>query len=282
VGKLTTTTVYDEAMRTAGVTITHVTRYAFSGPQDYEPLCYLFSHARAEPNNDGYAAWAAQIGDRGFATAYLSVAASPMHLIQRELMPMDVFFYELNDRPEQVHRLADCIGQYWRQMYAVSAKAPAEVFLLGANYHSSLQHPRFFGQYITPWLAEFAAMLHQQGKYLLTHTDGENLGLMPHYLASNIDIADSVCPHPMTKMTIAETRAAFDGRITIMGGVPSVALVKDSMNDRQFDAFVDDFFQQIGRGDRLILGISDTTPPGADFQRLLRIRDRVEAFGPVR
>ena len=66
-----------------------------------------------------------------------------------------------------------------------------------------------------------------------------------------------------------------------MGGFPSVALVKNAMTDRRFDEYLDNFFQQIGRGDRLILGISDTTPPAADFQRLLRFRDRVEAFGPV-
>jgi hypothetical protein len=92
-GPLSTVTVYDEAMRAAGVTITHVTRYAFSGPDDYDRLCWLFSRARAEPNYEGYLAFARQVGDRGFATAYLSSAASPLHLIQRELMPMDVFFY---------------------------------------------------------------------------------------------------------------------------------------------------------------------------------------------
>ena len=268
-------------MRAAGVTITHVTRYAFSGPQDYEPLCCLFSNARAEPNYEGYAAFARTIGDRGFATAYLSSAALPMHLIQRELMPLEVFFYELNDRPEEVRRLAECIGGYWRQMYAIAAHAPAEVFLLGANYHAPIQHPRFFAEHITPLLAEFAAMLHRQGKFLLTHTDGENRGLLEQYLAAGIDIADSICPSPMTKLTLADTRRAFDGRITIMGGFPSVALVRVAMTDRQFDEYLDDFFRQIGRGDRLILGVSDTTPPGAEFDRLLKIRNRIEAFGPV-
>lgn len=280
-GPLSTITVYDEAMRTAGVTITHVAKYAFSGPQDYEPLCWLFRRARALPNFEGYAAFARQIGDRGFATAYLSWAASPIHLIQRELMPLDVFFYELCDRPEEVYRLAECIGEYWRQMYEVAIQAPAEVFLLGANYHASIQHPRFFAQHITPWLAEFAALLHRQGKYLLTHTDGENRGLLEQYLAAGIDIADSVCPAPMTKLTLADTRQVFAGRVTIMGGFPSVALVKEAMTDGQFDAYLDDFFRQIGRGDRLILGISDTTPPAAQFDRLLKIRDQIEAFGPV-
>jgi hypothetical protein len=280
-GNLTTVTVYDEAMRAGGITITHAERYAFSGPQDYEPLCHLFSHARVEPNYEGCAAFGQKIGDRGFATAFLSSAASPMHLIQRELMPMDVFFYEMADRPEALERLAGCIGQYWRQMYAVAAEAPAEVFMLGANYHSTIQHPRFFAEHITPGLAEFGAMLHARGKFLLTHTDGENLGLLPHYLASGFDIADSVCPHPMTKLSLGDIRREFDGRITIMGGVPSVALLKSSMPDAQFQNFLNDFFRQVGRGDHLILGISDTTPPAADFERLLKIRDRIEAFGPV-
>jgi len=280
-GKLSTVTVYDDAMRAAGITITHVTRYAFTGPQDYEPLCWLFSRARAEPNYEGYSAFARRLGGRGFAAGFLSLAASPMHLIQRELMPLDVFFYEMNDRPDAVRRLADSIAQYWRQMYAVAAQAPAEVFLLGANYHAPIQHPRFFAEHITPWLAEFAGMLHGQGKYLLTHTDGENQGLLEHYLAAGFDIADSVCPRPMTRLTLGEIRRVFDGRITIMGGIPSVALVKQAMSDRQFDEFLDDFFRQIGRGDHLILGVSDTTPPGAEFERLLRIRDRIEAFGPA-
>jgi hypothetical protein len=103
-GPLSTVTVYDEAMRAAGVTITHVTKYAFAGPQDYEPLCCLFRSVRVVPNYEGYAAFARQIGHRGFATAYLSSAASPIHLIQRELMPLDVFFYELCDRPDEVRR----------------------------------------------------------------------------------------------------------------------------------------------------------------------------------
>jgi hypothetical protein len=53
------------------------------------------------------------------------------------------------------------------------------------------------------------------------------------------------------------------------------------MSDRQFDEYLDEFLRQIGRGERLILGISDTTPPGAEFDRLRKICDRVEAFGPV-
>ncbi|NUQ62662.1 MAG: hypothetical protein HUU20_09245 [Pirellulales bacterium] len=281
VGTITTVTLYDEAMRKAGISIAHVERYAFQGAEDYAPLEYLFRHARAEPNYEGYRQFADRIGDRGFAVAYVSAGASPMHLIQRDLMPVDRFFFEMVDRPAELASLAESIGGYWRQSLDVAAACPAEVFLLGANYDSAIQYPPFFEQHIRPTLAEFAAMLHARGKYLLTHTDGENRGLLEQYVASGFDIADSVCPHPMTRLSMGEIRRAFDGRITIMGGIPSVALIKESMNDRQFERFLEGFFEQIGGGDHLILGISDTTPPAAEFERLLRIAERVEEFGPV-
>lgn len=280
-GTLATRTVYDERMRAAGITISHVERYAFHGPEDYRALEFLFRHARAEPNYEGYARQSERIGDRGFVVGYLSGAASPMHLIQRDLMPLETFFFELYDRPDDVRSLAEAIGPYWQQTLDVAAKCPAEVLLLGANYDSAIQHPRFFREHIGPALGEFAATLHARGKYLLTHTDGENQGLLEHYVAAGFDIADSVCPWPMTRLTIGQVREAFGGRITIMGGIPSVALVKDSMSDAQFERFLDEFFVQIGRGDHLILGISDTTPPGAEFDRLLAIAKRTDEFGPV-
>lgn len=280
-GTITTVTLYDDGMRDAGISISHVERYVFSGPQDYEPLGYLFSHARAEQNYEGYQAFTERIGDRGFAVGYLSLAASPMHLIQRELMPLEVFFFEMYDRPDELKQLAEQISGYWRQMLKLGADCPAEVLLLGANYDAAVQYPPFFAEHIRPWLAEFADTLHSKGKYLLTHTDGENRGLLEHYLASKIDIADSICPRPMTRLSMGDVRRAFDGRITIMGGIPAVSLLKNSMTDGQFETFLDDFFEQIGRGERLILGISDTTPPAAEFDRLKKIADRVEAFGPV-
>ena len=66
----------------------------------------------------------------------------------------------------------------------------------------------------------------------------------------------------------------FAGAITIMGGVPSICLLPEVMPNADFEAYLDQFFQEIGSGDRLILGISDTAPPSADFERMLRIGDR--------
>ena len=53
------------------------------------------------------------------------------------------------------------------------------------------------------------------------------------------------------------------------------------MSDAAFEAYLDRTFGELGTGERLILGVSDMVPPDADLGRLERIRERVDAFGPV-
>ena len=47
------------------------------------------------------------------------------------------------------------------------------------------------------------------------------------------------------------------------------------------ELFPHEVFEDLGAGDRLILGVSDNVPPDADLDRLTRISERVDAFGQV-
>ena len=265
-------------MRKGGITVTDSEEYVFKNVRDYQALGYPFENMRAEPSYEGYRKFAEHVSDRGLAVAFVSLAGSPMHLIQRELMPMELFFYEMHDHSDELLRLEEAIGLYWNRVLEVVTNCPAEVVFVGANYDASVTYPPFFEQHIQPCLKKYAQNLHAKGKYLLTHTDGENSGLLEPYLDSEIDIADSICPVPMTKLNIRQVRDIFEGKITIMGGIPSVSLLKLSMSDKMFEHFLDDFFEMLGQGDHLILGISDTTPPAAEFGRLLEIKKRIETF----
>ncbi len=69
--------------------------------------------------------------------------------------------------------------------------------------------------------------------------------------------------------------------MTIFGGVPSVALLQESMADAEFERFMKNLFREIAPGDRFILGVSDTTPPDAKFERLLRITEMVQEWGQL-
>ena len=79
----------------------------------------------------------------------------------------------------------------------------------------------------------------------------------------------------------AEIRKGMGPKVTVWGGIPSVALLDDSMTEAAFEKYLDDMFSSLGKGERLILGVSDNVPPRANLARLERIKERVEAFGPV-
>jgi hypothetical protein len=86
----------------------------------------------------------------------------------------------------------------------------------------------------------------------------------------------------MTRCSLKEVREGMGPKVTVWGGIPSVALLPSSMPDDVFEKYLHEVFTELGSGERLILGVSDMVPPDADLARLDRIKEKAAAFGPVR
>jgi hypothetical protein len=280
-GRIRTRTIYDESMRRAGISLSHVSEHAIKSEADYEAVACIFEHAEVHPNYDGIARLKEEVGDRGLIVGTASMGACAIHHILHELMPYDLFFYEYYDHYEELLRLAERMTPYIEKVIDVAIASPADIIQSGTNYDAQITWPPFVEKHIVPALAATAEKCRAAGKFLLTHTDGENKGLLHCFLDGRIDIADSICPAPMTKLSLREIRAAFAGRITVWGGIPSISVLENSMSDYEFEAYLDDLFLQAGKGDHLILSIADTAPPGMKFSRLERIARMAREFGPV-
>jgi len=96
---------------------------------------------------------------------------------------------------------------------------------------------------------------------------------------SGMHVAEAVCTAPMTKVTIEEYYNRWAEKPTIFGGIPSTLLLGESTTDEEFEGYLDHLFKAVAPGSRMILGIADTTPPQAVFDRLVRIGERVEKEG---
>jgi hypothetical protein len=79
---------------------------------------------------------------------------------------------------------------------------------------------------------------------------------------------------------LAEARAAWEDRVIIWGGVPSVIL-EDPFTDEQFEGYLDDLFRTIAPGRAFILGIADNAMPGSKIERIARITQIVQQRGKV-
>jgi len=270
-GTVTVSYSFTEDMRRSGSTISWVNRHAIQSPDDYEPLSYIFDHLDVEPSYSGLESMIRKTGGDALIVANGSMPASPMQYIMRDLMGMTELFMAMADEPVRLGKLADAIGGYFERLMPVAAACPAEVILLGANTDATITYPPFYEEHILPWLSRFTGMAHDRGKYVAIHADGENKGLFELYRQSGIDILEAVAPSPMTTNSIREILSLSEG-MTVWGGIPSVILMPDWQED-DFRAYMEDVLDAVRGRSRFILGVSDTTPPDAVFERLLTIRD---------
>lgn len=282
-GKISTTTVYTDQMLKDGITLYVVKEHALKSYEDYEALAYIFENAEVIPIYDAYEDYKENyIGDRGVAVALSAMWASPGHYLIKELMGFQDFYMERYDDQEAMDELIGRLAPFCGKLFDAAINSPAEVVLSGANYDFTFTTPKVIEELVVPELKRQSEIAHGMGKFIASHTDGENIMLLEQYVKAGFDIADSICPAPLTKISLKETREIFGDQMTIWGGVPSIALLPASVSDRDFYRLVDETLEVIGRGDHMIISVADTLPPMADFDRLLYLKRKVEEFGPVR
>jgi len=274
-GSIRTASIFTEEMLDAGASMSWVTEHAIRESRDFDVVGYIFSHLKVEPQREGYLERRRRVGDRGIVIAYAIGTACPMHHIMKEFMPVDQFFYALHDYPEKMQALAEQMEPFYDGIKRCAADSPGEVVLLGGNYDDSITYPPFFRKYIQPPLRDYAALLEARGKYLMTHTDGENRKLLPLYLETGFHVADSVCPYPMTSCRFDELMEAFAGRVAIWGGIPSVLLCEGSATRDDCRRYVGDVLARYGRSTRLILGVSDMVTADVEWDRFLYITEQI-------
>jgi len=269
-----------EAMKRAGASLGWTQAHIIQKPEDYRVVAYIFENLEVFPNYDGFLAYQAQTGEDGIVAAGgPSLAASPMHHIQKEFLGHTRFFYEYKDHEREMRDLAASVAVYFEKVLKVLEESPAELILWGANYDDTITYAPFFAREIQPWLRKAGERLGARGKLVATHTDGENFGLMDLIRDSGVHIAEAITPYPMTRVTIGEYYRRWRDKLVLFGGIPECLLLEESASDEEFQAYMDDLFRSVVPGDRLILGIADSVPPHAVFDRVRRIGERIALQG---
>ena len=278
-GMVSVTEVITEEMRSAGASITWLEERAIKTVDDYRILKYIFENIEIKPDYERYRQWQQDIGDDGVAIQMGAFAPSPIQHIQRDLLEATEFFYHYNDYQKEMQDLAAGIEHVYEQLLQTVVKSSAEIVLWGANYDDMITYPTYFEKEITPWLQKASRTLAENGKLMISHTDGENRGLMDLIHDSGIHIAEAVCPYPMMRVKIEDYYRQWSDKITIFGGIPQSLLTEETASEDDFHSYLDHFFKAVAPGRRIIVGVADTTPPNAVFDRLRRLGDRVAQEG---
>lgn len=274
-GSIRTNVVYTQEMAREGITLYAHKEYALKSIDDYEALAYIFKNAEVLPNYEAFQAYHDQyVGERGIAVALAAMWASAGHYLIKELMGFTDFYLARFDDKSAMDELVEQMTPFCDKLFQTALCSGAEVILSGANYDFNFTTPDLIEEYVVPALKRQSDYAHSIGKFVATHTDGENTMLLDKYVEAGFDIADSICPAPLTKITLKETRDIFKDKITIWGGIASTAFLKECTSDQEFYRIVDETLEVIGNGDHMIISVADTFPPAGDFGRLVYLKKR--------
>ena len=278
-GTVSTTISHTEEMKRAGVSAFWVDEPVLKTAKDYPVVGYIFENLKLIPDAADFVKLQADVGEDGVVFTMAGRASSPMNHIQKYFVDATDFYYHYHDYSREMQALAESVGNFFDQVIDQVADSPAEVVFWGGNFDEMITYPSFFAKEIVPWIRKASERLGACGKYVSCHCDGENQGLMDLIRDSGMHVAEAVCPAPMTKVTIEEYYRRWADKLTIFGGIPSTLLLRESTTDEEFEGYLDHLFKAVAPGGRMILGIADSTPPQAVFDRLVRIGERVEKEG---
>lgn len=281
-GKIHTVKTYTDDMIRSGATLHVIQEHALKSSDDYEALAYLFENAEVVPQYEAFEQYKNEtVGDRGVAVALAAMWASGGHYLIKELMGYEDFYAEWLEDPDMMDELAERLDPFCEKLFDAAMGTSAEIILCGANYDFSFTTPDVVKHYVVPALDRHSKIAHSQGKFVATHTDGDNTQLLDLYMDTEFDVADSICPAPMTPVTLKQIIQTFHGSKTIWGGIPSIAVLKENIDDKQFHKLLEQTMEDIGDGDHMIISVADTLPPAADFNRFTEIKRECEKFGPI-
>ena len=124
-------------------------------------------------------------GDLGAPTAYLPrVTVQSLYI---DSMGVEGAVYALNDWPGPVEKYFAALNECHDRLIDVVNASPVEVINFGDNVHSGTLSPELFVKYVLPAYQHRCRRLHQAGKFVHAHWDGDCKPLLAYARHTGLD-----------------------------------------------------------------------------------------------
>ncbi len=244
--------------------------------EDLRVLTHALAGRTFAPAWERYKAWDEYVGEWG--VTYMSLGYSAMGQLLHYWMGVEAVMYAAVDWPETLREAVDRINACNLRCVDMLCESPADVVIMGDNFSSDIQPPRFFDEWSRGFYVEAIRRLHRAGKFVAVHIDGRLRGALAMIRDTGADCADAVTPKPLGDLTPLECREEAGPDFILSGGVSPDLWLPDA----DIDAFKHAAIEWLSLkryGPRLIVNAGDQAPPGADESRIALLRDLAEEHG---
>lgn len=255
-------TPFGELSQTAVYTVDGTWRdveFLVKQPDDLEKLRWLLRHTTYSFSEEYFLQGSANMGERGEPQFW--VPKSPYQALALQLMKFENFIYALADAREEVEKTMAVIDAAYDELYEqIIASGKVKIVNFGENIHAQLLSPRYFERYLLPFFARRAAQLRTAKIYTHVHIDGFFRPLLKYLKDLPIDGLEALTPVPQGDVALEEIKEHIGNKV-LLDGIPGILFLPTYSRDALMET-VEKIVKLFHP--RLILGVSDEVPQGAE------------------
>lgn len=158
--------------------VPHLVEYPIKTLDDYVTYIEAMNHLEfvPDPGYERFKAADAAVGGDGIVMVGLSKC--PAHDMMMKWVGYSHFYLHQADDPDLVEEAMAAANRAHQRRCEIVADSPCQVVMHGGNYSTSITPPWVFRRYFLPYFQRFNALMHQAGKRVVSHTDGDMTGLL--------------------------------------------------------------------------------------------------------
>ncbi|RPI61343.1 MAG: hypothetical protein EHM48_05815 [Planctomycetaceae bacterium] len=158
--------------------------------------------------------------------------------------------------------------EYDLAVVRMAAASAARVVIMSDHTDENLISPDHYHKYCIPFYQKATDILHQAGKIVSTHLDGNFKSYFPLLKETGFDLLDGCTPAPMMNYEPEELAAAMPDNMRCYCGVPSTLFCQG-----QDDQIILDYGKRIldAFNGRAILNVGDILPPDGNIKQVIKL-----------
>jgi hypothetical protein len=239
-------------------------------PRDLDIMRLVVDAARYVPQFESVHAAMREMGGLGIGD--LPLDRSPFGKLVHEYMGFEAVIYALVDDPAYIEEFLRFEEQKDMELVRLAAQGPEPIVIMSDHADENLIAPPQYEKYCIPYYQKVTKFLHERGKYVSTHLDGNFKGFFGLLGQTGFDLLDGCTPAPMFNYEVEELAAAMPPGMKAYCGVPST-LFCQRLPTADILKFGDRITTALrGHG---ILNIGDILPPDGDIDQVIALGKHV-------
>lgn len=197
-----------------------------------------------------------------------------MQKLYIDLMGVENAVYAIYDFEETVLEYFAALRECHFRLIDVINECPIELINFGDNIHSGTLSPELFEKYVLDEYKMRCDRLHKAGKFVYSHFDGDNKGLMEFYQQTGLDGIEAITPAPQGDVTLEDAKK-YLGDMIMIDGIPAIYFNDTYPVETLIECVhkIIDLFAP-----NLILGISDEISSIGDIERIRIVGKIVDEY----